>query len=178
MSFTRKLAGYAGIDVDAHSGAPVRDLPPDAYLESPANTREFIQSILPTGSGVKRYITSLFPFLVWIHHYNLTWLMGDLIAGITVGFVVVPQGMAYALLAKLPVEYGLYTSFVGFILYWAFATSKDITIGVGRHPPTQQLPLLIFLSLGNDANPLPSIDCRCHVHDCGQCRHPSTGGTP
>lgn len=38
--------------------------------------------------------------------------------------------MAYALLAKLPAEYGLYTSFVGFILYWAFATSKDITIGV------------------------------------------------
>src|SRR5690606_4339557 len=35
----------------------------------------------------------------------------------------------YALLARLPAEYGLYTSFVGFILYWAFATSKDITIG-------------------------------------------------
>jgi sodium-independent sulfate anion transporter 11 len=37
--------------------------------------------------------------------------------------------MAYALLAQLSVEYGLYTSFVGFLLYWAFATSKDITIG-------------------------------------------------
>lgn len=49
--------------------------------------------------------------------------------GVTVGFVVIPQGMAYAILAKLPPEYGLYTSFVGFILYWAFATSKDITIG-------------------------------------------------
>ncbi len=51
----------------------------------------------------------------------------------TVGFVVVPQGMAYALLANLSAEYGLYTSFVGFLLYWAFATSKDITIGVGAH---------------------------------------------
>lgn len=37
--------------------------------------------------------------------------------------------MAYALLAQLSPEYGLYTSFVGFLLYWAFATSKDITIG-------------------------------------------------
>lgn len=37
--------------------------------------------------------------------------------------------MAYALLAQLPAQYGLYTSFVGFLLYWAFATSKDITIG-------------------------------------------------
>jgi sodium-independent sulfate anion transporter 11 len=72
---------------------------------------------------------SLFPFWNWIFHYNLTWLFGDVIAGVTVGFVVIPQGMAYALLAKLPPEYGLYTSFVGFILYWAFATSKDITIG-------------------------------------------------
>jgi sodium-independent sulfate anion transporter 11 len=60
----------------------------------------------------------------------MTWLAGDIIAGVTVGFVVIPQGMAYAILAKLPPEYGLYTSFVGFILYWAFATSKDITIGV------------------------------------------------
>lgn len=59
----------------------------------------------------------------------MTWLFGDVVAGVTVGFVVIPQGMAYALLAKLPPEYGLYTSFVGFILYWAFATSKDITIG-------------------------------------------------
>ena len=57
----------------------------------------------------------------------------------TVGAVVVPQSMAYAQLAQLPVEYGLYTSFMGVLIYWFFATSKDITIGV-RHaaliPPT------------------------------------------
>ena len=38
--------------------------------------------------------------------------------------------MAYALLANLEVEYGLYTSFMGVLIYWFFATSKDITIGV------------------------------------------------
>ena len=54
------------------------------------------------------------------------------LAGITVGAVVVPQGMAYAKLAELPVEYGLYSSFMGVLLYWFFATSKDITIGVSR----------------------------------------------
>ncbi len=59
----------------------------------------------------------------------------------TVGFVVVPQGMAYALLAQLPVEYGLYTSFVGFLLYWAFATSKDITIGVSLSISSPSPPL-------------------------------------
>jgi MFS superfamily sulfate permease-like transporter len=51
--------------------------------------------------------------------------------GTTVGAVVVPQSMAYAQLAELPVEYGLYSSFMGVLLYWFFATSKDITIGVG-----------------------------------------------
>lgn len=50
--------------------------------------------------------------------------------GITVGAVVVPQGMAYAKLAELPVQYGLYSSFMGVLVYWFFATSKDITIGV------------------------------------------------
>lgn len=47
----------------------------------------------------------------------------------TVGAVVVPQGMAYAKLALLPPQFGLYSSFVGVIIYFLFATSKDITIG-------------------------------------------------
>ena len=41
-----------------------------------------------------------------------------------------PQSMAYAQLALLPPEFGLYSSFMGVLLYWQFATSKDITIGV------------------------------------------------
>ena len=52
------------------------------------------------------------------------------ILGITVGAVVVPQSMAYAKLAELPVQFGLYSSFMGTLIYWFFATSKDITIGV------------------------------------------------
>jgi sodium-independent sulfate anion transporter 11 len=55
-----------------------------------------------------------------------------MVAGITVGAVVVPQGMAYAKLAELPVQYGLYSSFMGVLIYWFFATSKDITIGVSE----------------------------------------------
>ena len=54
----------------------------------------------------------------------------DLRAGITVGAVVVPQSMAYAKLALLDVQFGLYSSFMGVLIYWFFATSKDITIGV------------------------------------------------
>lgn len=40
--------------------------------------------------------------------------------------------MAYAQLALLPVQYGLYSSFMGVLIYWFFATSKDITIGVSQ----------------------------------------------
>lgn len=85
-------------------------------------------------------------------------------AGVTVGFVVVPQGMAYALLAQLPPEYGLYTSFVGFLLYWAFATSKDITIGVST--PLKRTPAFCDRLLIQCA----SDRCR-HVDHCRQYHH-------
>lgn len=78
---------------------------------------------------VKFYLTSLFPILQWIFHYNIKWLYGDLVAGITVGVVLVPQSMSYAQLAGLPAEYGLYSSFVGVFIYSFFATSKDVSIG-------------------------------------------------
>ncbi|KAH8153462.1 uncharacterized protein LAJ45_02275 [Morchella importuna] len=75
------------------------------------------------------YVKSLFPIATWIHRYNLTWFTGDIIAGLTVGAVVVPQSMSYALLAFMGPEYGLYSSFVGVFIYCFFATSKDVTIG-------------------------------------------------
>ncbi|KAH6918941.1 high affinity sulfate permease [Coprinopsis sp. MPI-PUGE-AT-0042] len=80
-------------------------------------------------SMLKTYLLSLFPIIQWLPGYNLGWLTGDLVAGITVGIVVVPQGMSYAVLATLSPEYGLYSSFVGVLLYCLFATSKDVSIG-------------------------------------------------
>ncbi|KAL7793867.1 sulfate transporter family domain-containing protein [Trichoderma ceciliae] len=101
----------------------------DPFIEREPTVTEFLEEIRPTLHDIGRYFYNLFPFLHWIGKYNLTWFIGDLIAGITVGAVVVPQSMAYAQLAQLPVEYGLYSSFMGVLIYWFFATSKDITIG-------------------------------------------------
>ncbi|KAK7530536.1 SulP family sulfate permease [Phyllosticta citricarpa] len=101
----------------------------DTYIETEPTVAEWFKSICPSGRDTARYFKRLFPFLSWITHYNLQWLYGDLVAGITVGAVVVPQGMAYASLANLEVYYGLYSSFMGVLIYWFFATSKDITIG-------------------------------------------------
>ncbi|GAK65209.1 sulfate permease [Moesziomyces antarcticus] len=81
------------------------------------------------GSKANDYFDSLFPFRKWIASYNTQWLIGDIIAGITVALVVVPQSMSYAKLAGLKPEFGLYSSFVGVMIYAIFATSKDVTIG-------------------------------------------------
>lgn len=101
----------------------------DTYYEEEPRTADWVKQYVPTGHDIGQYFISLFPFTKWILHYNLQWFIGDFVAGVTVGAVVVPQSMAYAKLAALPVEFGLYSSFMGVLIYWFFATSKDITIG-------------------------------------------------
>ncbi|KAN0141320.1 sulfate transporter [Lactarius tabidus] len=76
-----------------------------------------------------QYLRRLFPILGWITRYNVGWLTGDVIAGLTVGMVLVPQSMSYATIATLPPQYGLYSAFVGVMTYCLFATSKDVSIG-------------------------------------------------
>ena len=102
----------------------------DYYYEEEPSSVDWLKGLIPGFKDITAYLVSLFPFINWIHRYNVQWLTGDLIAGITIGAVVVPQGMSYAKLALLDPEFGLYTSFMGVLIYWFFATSKDITIGV------------------------------------------------
>ncbi|KAJ3040229.1 hypothetical protein HDV00_011327 [Rhizophlyctis rosea] len=97
-----------------------------------------------------RYVKDLFPLFQWIRRYNLQWFIGDLIAGFTVGFLVVPQALAQARIATLPIEYGLYTAFVGLVIYAFFATAKDVTIG-----PTAVLSLFtsqVLVNANRDAS--------------------------
>lgn len=101
----------------------------DSFFEGPPTTTEWLHEQVPTKDEAIKYTKSLFPFLSWIRHYNMQWFAGDVVAGITIGAILVPQGMAYALLANLEPQYGLYSSFMGVIIYWIFGTSKDISIG-------------------------------------------------
>jgi solute carrier family 26 (sodium-independent sulfate anion transporter), member 11 len=103
--------------------------PNNEYLEPEPTVFGFIKRAKPTEHGVVQYIADPFPCSKWICNYNLQWLIGDVVASITIGAVVIPQGMAYAKLAQLPVQYGIYTSFIGGLCYWMFGTSKDIAIG-------------------------------------------------
>ncbi|XP_013414950.1 sodium-independent sulfate anion transporter [Lingula anatina] len=69
------------------------------------------------------------PIITWIPKYRLPHLQGDLIAGFTVGLTVLPQALAYAQLAELPVEFGLYTAMIGGFVYCILGTSKDAALG-------------------------------------------------
>jgi solute carrier family 26 (sodium-independent sulfate anion transporter), member 11 len=141
MSFTKfghkVVKSVFGIDL-AHSRQqrlkqfeePLTVHVPYAYREQEPTVAEWLKSLAPSRHGASEYLHELFPSAQWVMRYNLRWLLGDAIAGLTIGLVVVPQAMAYALLAQLSPEYGLYTSFVGAATYWLFGTSKDIVIGV------------------------------------------------
>lgn len=103
-----------------------------AYHEHIVTEKEYFDHSLReyfTVHAAKNYVKSLFPIVHWLPHYNFTWFTQDLIAGITVGCVLVPQSMSYAQLATLPPQYGLYSSFIGAYIYSLFATSKDVCIG-------------------------------------------------
>ncbi|KAF9770727.1 hypothetical protein IL306_011669 [Fusarium sp. DS 682] len=100
-----------------------------SFYETEPTSSDWLKEQIPSRKEVITYAASLFPFATWINHYNLQWFAGDLVAGITIGAVVVPQGMAYAILANLEPQFGLYSSFIGALIYWIFGTSKDISIG-------------------------------------------------
>ena len=84
-----------------------------------------------------------FPILEWLPNYKRTNLSGDLTAGLTVGVMLIPQGMAYALLAGLPPIYGLYASTIPLIIYAIFGTSRQLAVG-----PVAMVSLLIASGVG------------------------------
>lgn len=148
---------------DFHRGSTQFAVDENTFTEDVPTTAEFLESLVPSRDNALAYFKSLFPCINWLPAYNLHWLAGDVVSGwlhplrgdvyafiltllssatlgVTIGAIVVPQGMAYALLANLDPQYGLYSAFIGPVLYWLFATSKDITIGVCnlKVPTTEQ----------------------------------------
>lgn len=71
----------------------------------------------------------LLPGLNWLDGYRKADFSADLLSGITITFLLVPQGMAYAMVAGLPAEYGLYATVIPPIIYALLGTSNKISIG-------------------------------------------------
>jgi SulP family sulfate permease len=95
-------------------------------------------------SGLSRYV----PILDWGLRYQSQDLLGDLMAGLIVAIMLIPQGMAYALLAGLPPQVGLYASILPLILYPCFGTSRALAVG-----PAAMDSLLVATSLSVLASP-------------------------
>lgn len=74
-------------------------------------------------------LANVFPFLDWLSIYKKSWLKGDISAGLTVGVMLIPQGIAYAMIAGLPPIYGLYTAMIPQVIYAFFGTSRQLAVG-------------------------------------------------
>ncbi|XP_054736007.1 sodium-independent sulfate anion transporter isoform X2 [Anastrepha obliqua] len=96
----------------------------------------------------------LLPGIKWLHGYTAQDAIADLIAGITVGLTVLPQGLAYATLAGLEPQYGLYSAFIGGIVYAFLGSCRQVTIG-----PTALLALMTsrHTSFGLNSGPAYAI---------------------
>jgi high affinity sulfate transporter 1 len=68
------------------------------------------------------------PVLEWLPDYRKTWLRADVVAGLTTSAVVIPKAMAYATIAGLPIQVGLYTAFVPMIVYAVLGTSRVLSV--------------------------------------------------
>lgn len=88
--------------------------------------------------AAKKCLHRYLPITCWLPNYNSESLLRDIIAGTTVGLMVVPQGLAYATIAGLPLQYGLYSAFMGCFVYCVFGSSKDVTLG-----PTAIMSLMV-----------------------------------
>ena len=68
------------------------------------------------------------PVLEWLPDYRKTWLRPDVVAGLTTSAVVIPKAMAYATIAGLPIQVGLYTAFIPMIIYAVLGTSRVLSV--------------------------------------------------
>lgn len=82
-----------------------------------------------TGLGMVTMLRRVFPFLDWLKDVNLTTLKLDLVSGLTVALILIPQSMAYAQLAGMPVHYGLYASLFPPLLAALFGSSRQLATG-------------------------------------------------
>jgi len=93
-------------------------------------------------------IQKIFPAFDWLRHYKRSDLRGDLSAGLVVAIMLVPQGMAYALLAGLPPVIGLYASTIPLLVYTLFGSSRQLAVG-----PVAMISLLVFAGISDFAEP-------------------------
>ncbi|XP_055552491.1 sodium-independent sulfate anion transporter isoform X1 [Falco biarmicus] len=129
--------------------APASPRPPGPLrpreLRAPSGSAGAAAPAMPVPGGGQRGgsrrwpgVRAWLPVLRWLPRYSPAWLQLDAMAGLSVGLAAVPQALAYAEVAGLPPQYGLYSSFMGCFVYCFLGTAKDVTLG-----PTAIMSLLV-----------------------------------
>lgn len=78
-----------------------------------------------------KVINKYIPLLNTLSAYNFDFFKSDLLSGITLGLILIPQGIAYAIIAGLPPIFGLYSALIPPVIYAIFGTSRRLSIGAG-----------------------------------------------
>ncbi|KAJ9673771.1 hypothetical protein PVL29_023369 [Vitis rotundifolia] len=102
-----------------------------------------------TAAGVVSFLHGLFPILTWGRNYKATKFRNDLMAGLTLASLSIPQSIGYATLANLEPQYGLYTSVVPPLIYALMGSSREIAIG-----PVAVVSLLLSSMIQNVVDPV------------------------
>ncbi|XP_029941310.1 sulfate anion transporter 1 [Salarias fasciatus] len=115
-------------------------LAPSPLLERRVRQRQSTCSVLKSKlrdsatcsvSRVRSTLTGFFPVVRWLPKYRLReYIWGDVMSGLIVGIILVPQAIAYCLLAGVEPIYGLYTSFYANIIYFLMGTSRHVSVGI------------------------------------------------
>jgi sulfate permease, SulP family len=90
--------------------------------------------------------SSLVPSIAWLRQYRREWLRPDIVAGLTAAAVVIPKAMAYAAIAGLPLQVGLYTAIVPMVVYALLGTSRPLSVST-----TTTIAILVAAELGRAA---------------------------
>lgn len=133
------MPGVVPVEATPVLGRIVEDFLPDLAGQHPSRTR----AVKERGA-----LEGVFPAYGWVRGYRPSDLPRDVSSGLIVAVMLVPQGMAYALLAGLPPIYGLYASTVPAIVYALFGTSRHMPVG-----PPALMALLTFAGVSAVAEP-------------------------
>jgi sulfate permease, SulP family len=111
---------------------------------------------IPQPAAATTGISARLPILSWLFNYDRSWLPLDVVAGVTLAAYAIPVSLAYASLAGLPPEMGIYCYLVGGLGYVLLGTSRQLAIG-----PTSAISMLLGLSIADlavgDATRLPAL---------------------
>lgn len=104
----------------------VRVKVPHEFREEQVDVKKALKKKFPCD---RKHLLSRIPIAHWLPNYPLSNLYYDIIAGLTVALTAIPQGIAYAVIAGLPPQYGLYAEIMPGLVYMIFGSCSYITIG-------------------------------------------------